>query len=55
MVNIFIIAFLSVRALAVTTSITRIHLKSKVILKKNDRGEGLAMISLRQLVAGWVR
>jgi hypothetical protein len=36
MVNVFIIAFLSVRALAVTTSITRIRLKSKVILKKND-------------------
>jgi len=30
------IAFLSFRALAVTTSITLIRLKSKVILKKSD-------------------
>jgi hypothetical protein len=36
MVNVFIFLILSLRALAVTTSITRIRLKSKVILKKND-------------------
>jgi hypothetical protein len=35
-VNVLISVILSLRALAVTTSITRIRLKSKVILQKND-------------------
>jgi hypothetical protein len=51
------IAFLSFRALAVTTSITRIYLESKQFLEKRSlRREGLAMVDgLGQVIIGDAR
>jgi hypothetical protein len=42
MVNVFILMFLSFRALAVTTSITLVALTSKLFLRKIGRGDCLA-------------